>query len=218
VPGLAAVDEKTENKNASAQLIGLKSARGRGLALDELLETNSAHREVGDRVGPNHPGLDLVRNICGTVSGKPHTMNHINCPACQAFDELMKADLLGMANQTFPEAAKVWQRVRRNSTALRNRTHEGVEEYIVALTRFFKDIVMRSVNPGMLKAYQVARKSKYWRGTIPSHAAKSRPLWKAAPLPMSKAADQLISRLLFTDPLHFIWMYNRLLGQVIAAN
>ena len=62
-----------------------------------------------------------------------------------------------MANQTFEEAAVVWQRVRRNSNALRERTHEAVDEYVAALTKFFKGIVMRSINPGMLKAYQVAR-------------------------------------------------------------
>ena len=70
-----------------------------------------------------------------------------------------EANLLGMANQRFEEAAVVWQRVRRNSNALRERTHEAVDEYVVALSKFFKCIVMRSVNPGMLRAYQVARKS-----------------------------------------------------------
>jgi hypothetical protein len=64
-----------------------------------------------------------------------------------------------MANQTFEEAAVVWQRVRRNSNALRERTHEAVDEYVVALSKFSKRIVMRSVNPGMLRAYKVARKS-----------------------------------------------------------
>ena len=72
----------------------------------------------------------------------------------------MKADLLGMANQTFPEAAEVWQSLRRNSNALRDRTHEAVGEYIVALTIFFKGIVMSSINPGMVRACQLARRVK----------------------------------------------------------
>jgi len=104
-------------------------------------------------------GAELVRSLCEFEGGKSHTIDHVNCPACQAFDELMKADLLGMAGQTFPEAAKVWQRVRRNSNALRERTHESVDEYISSLSKFFKNIQMRSINPGMLKAYQLARKS-----------------------------------------------------------
>jgi hypothetical protein len=64
----------------------------------------------------------------------------------------MKADLLGMAGQTFPEAAEVWQRVRRNFNGLRERTHESVDECVTALSKFFKNIRMGSINPGMLKA------------------------------------------------------------------
>ena len=35
---------------------------------------------------------------------------------------------------------------------------------------------------------------------------------------VNQAADHLISRLVYTDPLYFVWMYNRLLVQVIVAN
>ena len=90
---------------------------------------------------------------------KHHTRDHIDCPACKAFDEIVKADLLGMSGQTFPKAAEVWQRVRRNSNALRERTHETIDDYIRALTKFFKKTTMASISPGMLKAYQLARKA-----------------------------------------------------------
>lgn len=100
---------------------------------------------------------DLSESIVD--DGKHHTTDHIDCPACQAFDEIMKADLLGMSGQTFPEAAEVWQRVRRNSNVLRERTHETVDDYISALTKFFGKTSMDSINPGMLKAYQLARKA-----------------------------------------------------------
>lgn len=132
----------------------------RSISLEEFAKLNLVSDEVSERWGSrNTLAHDLLRGLCGYEGGKAHTIDHVDCPACQQFDELMKADLLGMAGQTFPDAAKVWQRVRRNSNSLRERTHESVDEYITALSKFFKNICMRSINPGMLKAYQVARKS-----------------------------------------------------------
>ncbi len=159
-PALAPVSETSENPETNPLLKGLKSARGKGLCFGQFVNIPSTSQDINHRFGgANGPGSDPLRSMPKINTDQPHTADHINCPACQAFDELMKADLLGMANQTFPEAAKVWQRVRRNSNALRDRTHEAVDEYIVALTKFFKGVVMRSINPGMLRAYQVARHS-----------------------------------------------------------
>jgi len=158
-PDLDTIAETADNQDVNVLLNSLKSARGKGLSLDDFLEVTSVAHELNERWGQTRLGSDLVRSLCELDGGKPHTIDHVNCPACQAFDELMKADLLGMADQTFPEAAKVWQRVRRNSNVLRERTHESVDEYISSLSKFFKNIQMRSINPGMLKAYQVARKS-----------------------------------------------------------
>lgn len=137
----------------------LKSARGRGLNFDDFPGTPSAASDLYRQSGANPLAPDSTARVCASDSGPSHTANHINCPACQGFDELVKADLLGMADQTFENAAIVWQSVRRNSNALRDRTHEAVDEYIVALTKFFTGIVMRSISPGMLRAYQVARRS-----------------------------------------------------------
>jgi integrase len=95
----------------------------------------------------------------GLGTDPQHTVDHVNCLACKAVDEIMKADLLGMSGQTFPEAARVWQSVRRNSNSLRERTHESVDDYISALSRFFKRTTMSSITPGMLKSYQMARKT-----------------------------------------------------------
>ncbi len=148
-PALASIDEAHSEEQSIPLPKGLKRGRGKGLILEDTLGVPSSLRGIPE-------AQDILREAGSTPS---HTANHINCPACGAFDEMVKADLLGMANQTFPDAAVVWQCVRKNSNALRARTHEGVDEYIVALTKFFDGIVMRSINPGMLRAYQVARKA-----------------------------------------------------------
>jgi integrase len=128
----------------------------------EIVELISAGHEIRKRWGLDFLAQDyhtLIESAFGSDGAKQHMVDHIDCPACKAFDELMKADLLGMAGQTFPEAAKVWQPVRKNSKSLRKRTHEVVDEYVRALSKFFANIQMRSINPGMLMAYQLARKS-----------------------------------------------------------
>jgi hypothetical protein len=35
---------------------------------------------------------------------------------------------------------------------------------------------------------------------------------------VNQAANHLISRLVYTDPLYFVWMYNRLSGKVISID
>jgi len=77
----------------------------------------------------------------------------------QAYDKFVKSDLHGMAGQKFLDAARVWISAQRKSDKLRPRTLETVAENLRALNKFFKDIRMSSINPGMLKAYQQARLS-----------------------------------------------------------
>ena len=158
-PALSSVSENVENPKTFAPPMSVKFARGKGLSIDHLASVPPTTWSPNDQTGANHLSSDLAGRIVPIENGPSHTVGHIDCPACQAFDELVKADLLGMANQRFAEAAVVWQRVRRNSNALRERTHEAVDEYVVALVKFFKGIVMRSVSPGMLRAYQAARKT-----------------------------------------------------------
>lgn len=47
-----------------------------------------------------------------------------------------------MAGQTFPEAAKARQRVRRNFNSLRGPTRESVNEHLTALSKYFENICM----------------------------------------------------------------------------
>jgi integrase len=132
---------------------------GKGVSFGEYLTMRSVAGEIDDRWGSNPLGRAPQESLFEVNGAKPHTIDHVECPACQAFDEKLKANLRGMADQTFPEAAQVWQGLRRNSNTLRPRTHESVDEYITALSKFFKNIRMSSINPGMLKAYQEALKA-----------------------------------------------------------
>ena len=136
-----------------------KSGMYKPTNLGELAKLLSVGRDISQRWGRTDLAEHLWGGLFPKYRGMPHTLDHVDCPACHQFDKLMKLDLLGMAGQTFPEAAKVWQLVRRHSNSLRERTHESVDEYIAALTKFFKNIRMSSINPGMLKAYQMARKA-----------------------------------------------------------
>jgi integrase len=146
---------------SSTLTVGPESADNqlvRTLNQDESLKFDGVAAEICDRWGfDNSLTAVLARDLL--IEDRGHTIDHVDCPACRAYDELMKADLLGMAGQTFPEAANVWQRARLKSNTLRHRTHESVAEYMVALSKFYKNIRMSLINPGMLKAYQVARQS-----------------------------------------------------------
>ncbi|MGA9671149.1 MAG: tyrosine-type recombinase/integrase [Terracidiphilus sp.] len=137
-----------------------KSRESKRTNLGDLIEMFSVFRDINERWGKDNPFVqEIYRGVFEKKGSKPHTIDHVDCPACQAVDKIVRADLLGMAGQSFSEAAKVWQHVRRNSNSLRERTHESTDEYIAALSKFFGKIVMRSINPGMLKAYQAARKA-----------------------------------------------------------
>ena len=99
---------------------------------------------------------ELAREL---TPDRGHTIDHINCPSCRAYDEFVKSDLPGMAGQTFEDAAYVWESAQLKSNRLRPRTLESLADYLNSLNKFFKNIRMSSINPGMLKAYQEARRS-----------------------------------------------------------
>jgi hypothetical protein len=97
----------------------------RSLDSDDNLKFSTVAAEICDRWGfDNSLTSELARDLIKEERG--HTIDHIDCPSCRAYDELMKADLLGMAGQTFAEATQVWQRARLKSNVLRYRTHESV--------------------------------------------------------------------------------------------
>jgi len=152
---------KVSTKLSSPNInIHLNAADNESVLPQDVFELISVSREIRKRWGMDFVANGYSQLLESALGDAPqHSVDHVNCLACQTVDEIMKADLLAMSGQTFPEAAKVWQSVRRNSNSLRERTHESVDDYVSALTRFFKRTTMSSITPGMLKSYQMARKA-----------------------------------------------------------
>ena len=73
---------------------------------------------------------DLTRDL---TPQRGHTIDHINCPSCQAYDRFVKSDLHGMAGQKFLDAARVRISAQVKSDKLRLRTRETGAENLRAL-------------------------------------------------------------------------------------
>ena len=126
--------------------------------LGDVHEFSSVAVEIIDRWGlDTRLTGELARELNPAQRG--HTIDHIDCPACQAYDRFVKSDLLGMAGQRFEDAARVWESAQWKSDKFKPRTLESLADYLNSLNKFFKNVRMNSIKPGMLKAYQEARRS-----------------------------------------------------------
>lgn len=123
----------------------------------ELHEFTTVAAEIVERWGlDTRLTGELARDL---TAQRGHTIDHIDCPSCQAYDAFVKSDLLGMAGQRFEDAARVWKSAQLKSDKFKPRTLESLFDYLNSLNKFFKNIRMNSINPGMMKAYQEARRS-----------------------------------------------------------
>jgi integrase len=86
-----------------------------------------------------------------------HTVNHVNCPACLTYNEILQADHASLAKLTFPKAAKVWMLIRAQSHTLHPRTHETTLGYLDALEKFFGALRLCDIVAGHLCGYQISR-------------------------------------------------------------
>jgi integrase len=92
-----------------------------------------------------------------------HTIDHVDCPACQAADDLLKIDPIEMRAMAFADAARAWKGHRSNDPNLRVRTHEADKSNLASLEKFFGRVPMSSITAGMLQSYQKARKNNSLR-------------------------------------------------------
>lgn len=88
---------------------------------------------------------------------RQHTLDHQDCPACQAANEALQVNAADMAGMIFSEASKLWILLRAQSQSLRPRTHETTQGYLDALGKFFGRLRMRDITPGHMRSYQIAR-------------------------------------------------------------
>jgi integrase len=102
--------------------------------------------------------INMNPNIrAATVSPQLHTPDHINCPACWESNVALQAVDVDLKNLTFSRAAQWWILLRQQSTTLKGRTHETNLGYLRSLERFFGGLTLRSISPGHVRSYQVAR-------------------------------------------------------------
>jgi integrase len=87
-----------------------------------------------------------------------HTIDHADCPACMAADEILRANPEEMRDMTFSAAGLVWSRRRSNDQDLRERGLEAIVYSLRALEKFFGKVILRRITAGMVKQYQEARK------------------------------------------------------------
>ena len=91
------------------------------------------------------------------IAPESHTFNHINCPACWESNLALQATDIDISGFTFSRAAQWWILLRQQSTSLRERTHETTFNYLKSLEVFFGALPLRSITPGHIRCYQMAR-------------------------------------------------------------
>jgi integrase len=90
--------------------------------------------------------------VPGNVIYQTHTLGHRDCPACLRGKAEMEIDLGPLP---FPLAAEIWFETRR--PFLLPKTVECNLGYIRALSKFFLEVALKDMHPGMLRMYQVER-------------------------------------------------------------
>lgn len=105
--------------------------------------------------GPASPDTPIVRQrTISVVSDAPHTTGHIDCSACAAHLNKMISPS-ELACLQFREAAPVWLFSRKGQVGPRTLTDYG--NWIRILGRFFGELPLNRIHPGMLEAYQQER-------------------------------------------------------------
>jgi integrase len=103
------------------------------------------------------PGVFTPFCAAETEFAEQHTIDHRNCPACQAADAALRGGNLHLATKSFRDASRYWMQLRRQSVSLKPRAHEATQTYLNALNLFFGDLRLCDITPGQIRAYQIAR-------------------------------------------------------------
>lgn len=87
---------------------------------------------------------------------KQHTLDHIDCPACDTAEkDALMHDPDSLLVLKFPSAATNWLATRK--PYLRDRTFAMYEHHVSTLGKFFGEIPVGKIHIGHLRQYQLAR-------------------------------------------------------------
>lgn len=139
-------------KHARTQLAALEA-----LALFQRLP------ELDEEVITQAPPPVSSARIFG-IDDLTHTADHLNCPACKAFDAALQVSRKNISSLSFAEACVYWAARRIQATGIKPGTHECDDAYMKALARFFGQMRLRDISAGHLRAYQGARAKNLLRG------------------------------------------------------
>ena len=140
--------------------------RTKSLARNQLTVLNALElfRQLPDVDATVHEGpLSCVPAPVALIDDLPHTPNHLNCPACNAFNAALQVQRKNIASLTFGEARLYWSARRLQVNSLKGGTHERDDAYLDALEHFFVGLRLREITPGHLRAYQIARRKNCLR-------------------------------------------------------
>lgn len=143
---------------ATTLIASLHTAQPATTAGKDLIEYLASHPQP--RAEDGQRSADIVAKTQHTLE---HTIDHVDCPACQAADKLLRIDPIEMRAMAFADALLSWKGHRSNDPNLRVRTHEADKSNLASLEKFFGRVPMSAITAGMLQSYQNARKKNSLR-------------------------------------------------------
>jgi integrase len=91
-----------------------------------------------------------------TIDALQHTLNHLDCPACEATrDEMLSKDPDVLRNLKFSAAGRIWLETRK--PYLRPRPFYLAGQHIKHLSVFFGEMPLRKIHIGHIREFQKAR-------------------------------------------------------------
>jgi integrase len=104
------------------------------------------------------PGLFAAHQAArGLIDSLEHTVNHIDCPACNAADEVFRTSPNDVAAMAFADAGDFWLKKRKRDPNLKPRALESISGSVNALKKYFDHVLMMNITAGMIAGYQEAR-------------------------------------------------------------
>ena len=119
----------------------------------ELIQFLASHPQ------PKQNRRKVIFDASAVLPTLTHTLNHENCPACDAADALIKLDPAEMAKIPFADVSPLWLARRKRDPNMKPRALDAVNDNLNALERFFHRLPLNKITAGMISQYQEARRT-----------------------------------------------------------